>query len=145
MFLARANRIDNGQEVIGWLFWNKFIMIDKSDEEKIEICGEIHEKRFDFGSGNPDCEFYEIDPSTLSFNEKNMIDMNGNKIFAAINKNGKGGDMLHYYNGNYNNVTYLAVYLNGGFYFVNKDNLFFSGNIKPEISKDFFIIGKNNL
>lgn len=138
MFLYRGNRIDNGEEVIGWLFWKKYIMIDKIENKNSE---KKYDERFDFGSGNPNCEFYEIDESTLAIHEKNMIDMKGNRIFASINKNGKGGDLL-YYNGQYNNITYLAIYLNGSFYLVNKDTFFFSGNIKAEITKDFFIIDK---
>jgi len=35
-----------------------------------------------------------IDPSTLAIHFQDMIDSEGNKIFASLSEDGKGGDML---------------------------------------------------
>ena len=35
-----------------------------------------------------------IDPTTISINFPNMTDSQGNKIFASLNENGKGGDIF---------------------------------------------------
>ena len=35
-----------------------------------------------------------IDPATISINFNDMQDSQGNKIFASLNENGKGGDIL---------------------------------------------------
>lgn len=36
----------------------------------------------------------EVDKTTLSIHFPDMIDSNGNKIFASLQENGKGGDIL---------------------------------------------------
>lgn len=36
----------------------------------------------------------EIDPTTLAIHFPNMLDSQGNKIFASLSKDGKGGDLL---------------------------------------------------
>ena len=45
-----------------------------------------------------DCFHYlpynEIDPTTLSIHFQNMLDVKGDKIFASLNEDGKGGDIL---------------------------------------------------
>ena len=35
-----------------------------------------------------------IDPTTLAIHFPNMLDSQGNKIFASLSENGKGGDIL---------------------------------------------------
>ena len=35
---------------------------------------------------------YKIDPTTLSIHFPDMLDSQGNKIFASLQENGKGGD-----------------------------------------------------
>jgi len=37
----------------------------------------------------------EIDPTTLAIHFPNMVDKKGNKIFASLNKDGKGGDIVY--------------------------------------------------
>ena len=37
---------------------------------------------------------YQIDTNTLSINFPNMIDSQGNKIFASLQEEGKGGDII---------------------------------------------------
>ena len=38
--------------------------------------------------------FYDIDPTTLAIHFPDMLDSQGNKIFASLNEDGKGGDIL---------------------------------------------------
>ena len=37
---------------------------------------------------------YEIDPTTLSIHFPDMLDSKGNKIFASLQEDGKGGDIM---------------------------------------------------
>ena len=41
-----------------------------------------------------DCIKHEIAEDYLSINLKDMLDSQGNKIFASLNKDGKGGDIM---------------------------------------------------
>lgn len=47
-------------------------------------------KNYDIGTGS-----FPIDVSTLSIHFPNMLDSQGNKIFASLSKDGKGGDMTN--------------------------------------------------
>ncbi len=47
--------------------------------------------KFDY-EGNS-IETYKIDPTTISINFPDMIDSEGNKIFASLREDGKGGDI----------------------------------------------------
>ena len=40
--------------------------------------------------------FEEIDPSTLSIHFPDMLDSEGNEVFASLSEDGKGGDILLY-------------------------------------------------
>ena len=42
--------------------------------------------------------FQEIDPTTLAIHFPDMIDSQGNKIFASLSEDGKGGDMFNWDN-----------------------------------------------
>ena len=37
---------------------------------------------------------YRIDPTTLSIHSPDMLDSQGNKIFASLQEDGKGGDII---------------------------------------------------
>jgi hypothetical protein len=39
---------------------------------------------------------FEIDPSTLAIHFPAMVDSEGNKIFASLSEDGKGGDICNY-------------------------------------------------
>lgn len=63
------------------------------------IIGFFHSRKWD---GETRTEYYityeslewEIDPTTLSIHFPDMIDSQGNKIFASLQKDGKGGDII---------------------------------------------------
>lgn len=50
-----------------------------------------------------------IDPTTLAIHFPNMTDSQGNKIFASLGEDGKGGDVL-YYKSKIDLVTKTTVY-----------------------------------
>lgn len=41
-------------------------------------------------------DIHKIDATTLSINFPDMLDSKGNKIFASLNEDGKGGDIVKY-------------------------------------------------
>ena len=71
--IFRAKKLDSDECVIG------FIVKSECDEDfLIRVDGEYH----------------FIDVSTLSIHFPDMIDSQGNKIFASLQKDGKGGDII---------------------------------------------------
>lgn len=53
-------------------------------------------------------EAYEIDPTTLSIHFPDILDSKGNKIFASLSEDGKGGDIIEY-----NGKKEVVKYSNG--------------------------------
>lgn len=58
---------------------------------------------------------YKIDPTTLSIHFSDMIDSQGNKIFASLQEDGKGGDIGYVRDFSYGDLQGVAMY---------KDNCF---------------------
>lgn len=56
--------------------------------------------------------YERIDPTTLSIHFKDMLDSQGNKIFASLSEDGKGGDIIER-----NGMTFKTIYksVNGRF------------------------------
>ena len=71
--IYRAKKIDSDEYVIGYLTKSEC-----DDDFLIRANGEYH----------------FIDISTLSIHFPNMLDVKGDKIFASLNEDGKGGDIL---------------------------------------------------
>ena len=67
-----------------------------------------------------------VDISTLSIHFPDMIDSQGNKIFASLSEDGKGGDIVNLDEGcgeNFNAVTlyrYYEIHLKGGIDLLNR-------------------------
>ena len=59
---------------------------------------------------------YQIDIDTLSINIEDMIDSQGNKIFASLSEDGKGGDIMkdddYYGIAKYINCEFVVEYEN---------------------------------
>ena len=55
-------------------------------------------------------DYWEIDTTTMAIHFPNMIDSKGNKIFASLREDGKGGD--RYYIGD-KRLVYIALIHNG--------------------------------
>ena len=67
-------------------------------------------KNNNIGSGS-----YPIDETTLSIHFPDMLDSQGNEIFASLQEDGKGGDIA-----NYNNQgNWIAIYIENAFMWVN--------------------------
>ena len=69
----RAKRINSNEYVIGYLIENK-------------ILTNIKEAQLSYP--------FEVDITTLAINFPNMLDSDGNKIFASLRRDGKGGDIV---------------------------------------------------
>lgn len=76
--IYRAKKIDSDECVIGWY------------SSPIIIEGKLY-----LSITNQDGE-HRIDTTTLSIHFPDMIDSQGNKIFASLQEDGRGGDILYY-------------------------------------------------
>ena len=95
--IYRAKKIDSDEYVMGW--YSSPIIIEGKTYLSIT---------------NKDGE-YRIDTTTLSIHFSDMLDSQGNEIFASLQKNGRGGDVCSvndYIDGELNGV---AIYQNYGF------------------------------
>ena len=58
-----------------------------------------------------DMEYYRpIDPTTLAIHFPNMLDCQGNKIFASLSEDGKGGDICYVRDFSYGDLQGVARY-----------------------------------
>ena len=62
-----------------------------------------------------------IDITTLAIHFPDMLDSGGNKIFASLNTNGKGGDIVENYCFSNDYKEQIAIYDNYMFCLVDKD------------------------
>ena len=74
--IYRAKKIDSDEYVMGW--YSSPIIIEGKTYLSIT---------------NKDGE-YRIDTTTLSIHFSDMLDSQGNKIFASLSEDGKGGDIM---------------------------------------------------
>ena len=63
---------------------------------KAKICGVVADGHFIQEDNS--MEFFEIKENSRSINFEDMLDSQGNKIFASLSESGKGGDILHWHN-----------------------------------------------
>ena len=82
--ICRAKKIDSDEYVIGWY------------SSPIIIEGKLY-----LSITNQDGE-HRIDTTTLSIHFPDMIDSQGNEIFASLQEDGKGGDLFQ------RNVSYWS-------------------------------------
>ena len=83
-----------------------------SDEYVIGFYEEWEEKHFIVTSPK---EFFKIDPATLSIHFPDMLDSQGNKIFASLQKDGRGGDVCSVNDYIDSGLGGVAIYQNYGF------------------------------
>ena len=117
--IYRAKKIDSDKYVVGYLL----------PEYKGKFYLSIKWSR-DFDGDTPD--FEQIDISTLAIHFPDMLDRQGNKIFASLQENGKGGDIMlreyeNWYGNNYPKKIYiekeeLITYFDDGLKFIEKIN-----------------------
>lgn len=85
--IYRAKKIDSNEYVDGYLVSN---LVSNSNGMPPEVYYNIQNSLF---------YKYRIDPTTLSIHFPDMLDSQGNKIFASLQEDGKGGDCTLMNNG----------------------------------------------
>ena len=95
--ICRAKKIDSDEYVIGWY------------SSPIIIEGKLY-----LSITNQDGE-HRIDTTTLSIHFPDMIDSQGNEIFASLQKNGRGGDVCSVNDYIDSGLEGVAIYQNYGF------------------------------
>ena len=95
--IFRAKKIDSDEYVIGW--YSSPIIIEGKTYLSIT---------------NKDGE-YRIDTTTLSIHFPDMLDSQGNEIFASLQEDGKGGDVCSVDDYIYGGLNGVAIYQNYGF------------------------------
>lgn len=82
--IYRAKKIDGDEYVSGYLKFTKY------NNRTEYVINYVYDSSSVFG----ECE---IDPTTLAIHfPGDMIDSKGNKLFASLSKDGKGGDVVEY-------------------------------------------------
>lgn len=114
--IFRAKKIDSDEYIIGDLFDGKYIIAKSELNRDIsEALKHIREDILTKDCISAECKnehhllnkmlnkllvnerlehIYEIDPTTLSIHFPDMLDSQGNKIFASLQEDGKGGDII---------------------------------------------------
>ena len=95
--IFRAKKLDSNEYVMGWY------------SSPIIIEGKMY-----LSITNKDGE-YRIDPTTLSIHFPNMLDSQGNEIFASLQEDGKGGDVCSVDDYIYGGLNGVAIYQKYGF------------------------------
>ena len=95
--IYRAKKIDSDEYVMGW--YSSPIIIEGKTYLSIT---------------NKDGE-YRIDTTTLSIHFSDMLDSQGNEIFASLQKNGRGGDVCSVNDYIDSGLKGVAIYQNYGF------------------------------
>ena len=117
--IFRAKRLDSDKYIIGQYIETEFSNEEHCDIEEQETSIK-HCIIKDFRTVHDDYEYCnfditEIDIATLAIHFPDMLDSQGNKIFASLQEDGKGGDIcqtIDYLNGTLNGV---AIYDNFSF------------------------------
>lgn len=95
--IFRAKKLDSNEYVMGWY------------SSPIIIEGKMY-----LSITNKDGE-YRIDTTTLSIHFPDMLDSQGNEIFASLQEDGKGGDVCSVDDYIYGGLNGVAIYQNYGF------------------------------
>lgn len=121
--IFRAKKIDSDEYVEGYLF--------KDTDNNFRITNGIkdykHPLKLPFE--------WLIDPTTKSIHFPDMLDSQGNKIFASLQKDGKGGDIL---NSGYGEVV-IAIYEEGMIKFRYEESLPYNHTTINEIEDESFL------
>lgn len=89
--IFRAKKLNEDEYVVGYF--------QKLTDGRMLICYVelVDEDSDDFLFGDVRyIQWFEIDPSTLAIHFPNMVDVDNKPIFASLNKNRKGGDILNH-------------------------------------------------
>jgi hypothetical protein len=94
--LFRAKEKNSNNYVIGYEYYN-------------HVEDEYYITHYVSGSN------YKIDRTTRSINIEDMLDSQGNKIFASLQKDGRGGDVCSVNDYIHGGLKGIAIYQNYGF------------------------------
>lgn len=132
--IFRAKKIDSDEYVEGSLIKSRFIFKDWIDDVWTSF-GETRSNK---------AEVYTIDPTTLSISFPDMLDSQGNKIFASLQKDGKGGDLCEYTNidGKTKGAFRVSQHFTYGIHLKLEDNTYVNIDFKDKYDiLNFEIIG----
>ena len=101
--IFRAKRIDSDEYVIGYLFKDTIGYLRITNG----IKDNKHPLKLPFE--------WIIDTATLAIHFPDMLDSQGNKIFASLQENGKGGDICSVNDYIDSGLEGVAIYQNYGF------------------------------
>lgn len=93
--IYRAKGVDRYGYVEGFLiksFDVYYIVNDKASE----ICDSEGGTVLGYAISKEYSDAFKIDPTTLAIHFSDMLDSQGNKIFASLSEDGKGGDIIEY-------------------------------------------------
>ncbi len=112
--IYRAKKIDSDKYVKGCLVRADDYDADVDEDQVIYFIMEKMENYrtseiWDFVQNS------RIDPATLSIHFPDMLDSQGNKIFASLQEDGKGGDICSVNNFIDSRLKGIAIYQNYGF------------------------------
>lgn len=86
--IYRAKKIDSDEYVIGYYSpaydIHHYIITHLGVDTKVDVVYQMS------------TDIHKIDQTTLAIHFPDMIDSQGNKIFASLQEDGKGGDILYY-------------------------------------------------
>ena len=105
--IFRAKRIDSNEYVIGYLLQDCFGFYIIQTDNALR-CESLNN------------ESIEINPATLAIHFPDMIDSQGNKIFASLQEYGKGGDVFKDEDGHKVVVKYQNKQITYRYYFNEK-------------------------
>lgn len=131
--IYRAKKIDSDEWIDGSYISDFF------DVESNKYIGEVIYKL----TSTIGKDYFQIDQSTLAIHFPDMIDSDGNKIFASLSEDGKGGDIV---SGGFGipriKVEQTVIYKNGSFIIeTKKHNPKFIDIISGVYHLDLEIIG----
>ena len=117
--IFRAKKLDSDKYIIGQYIETEFSNEGYCDIEEQETIIK-HCIIKDFRTVHDDYEYCnfditEIDIATLAIHFPDMIDSQGNKIFASLQKNGRGGDVCSVNDYIDSGLEGVAIYQNYGF------------------------------
>ena len=158
--IYRAKKIDSDEYIIGsTIIKNKMWTSGKGYHDVFYILKDENVSILTrFPVYYPDV--VRVDPTTLAIHFPDMLDSQGNKIFASLNEDGKGGDILLEASRLMCNLKiddssfreFTAIHTINGNRFVNEKILSDVGNYKDKHFKgfdiliyDFFMMKKRNI
>lgn len=114
--ICRAKKIDSDEYVEGYYFRDENLI--PKEEHRMQVT-KLNPNIQIGAYGSHKHEYLAIDPTTLAIHFPDMLDSQGNKIFASLSEDGKGGDIITYDE----DVRIIGIYKNGTFIFKDSMNL----------------------